>query len=165
MKWSTLLASLVITILLAQPSAALSQELGPLATDTWDVVKSVPAESELEVLMKNGQKVRGRLLNVSDTAIRVARKDEIADLHKERILKVYRLLPKSNEFRRLTSGVGASVGGGVGLAIGISTNRRPTNRGVSAAIILIPLSTALGAIGGYFIGSRLKSRMLIYNSK
>ena len=166
MKARTLAIGLIATILLAQPPAALTQGAKTPATDAWDVVKAVPAEAELEVRTKHGKKARGRLLNVTDTTLRLSHKDKIADVDRENILKVYRLLPKSDEFRRLTGGIGATVGGGVGLGIGLATNqRRPIGRGSSAAFVLIPVGTALGAIGGYLIGSRQKSRLLIYESR
>ena len=165
MKRKTLALFWLIAILLAQPPAALTQGTNVPATDAWEVVKATSVEVELEVMMKDSQKVRGRLLSVSDTTLKLSRKDEIIDLEKANILRVYRLIPKSDEFRRLTSGIGATVGGGVGLAIGLSTSRRSYGRGSSAAIALIPVGTALGAVGGYIIGSRLKSRMLIYESK
>jgi len=165
MKTKILALSLMTTILLGQPSVTLTQQAQAPDTDAWDVVQAIPVEAELEVVMKGGKKVRGRLLNVSDTALKLSRKDAITDLDKGDILKVYRLSPKSGEFRRLTRGIGATVGGGVGLAIGLSTSQRSTGRGAPAAILLIPVGTALGAVGGYLLGSRMKSRILVYESK
>lgn len=166
MKARTLAISLIATILLAQPPAAMTQGARTPATDAWDVVKAVPVEAELEVRMKNGNKVRGRPLNITDTTLRLSHKDKISEVDRENISKVYRLFPKSDEFRRLTGGIGATVGGGVGLGIGLAANqRRPIGRGSSAAFVLVPVGTALGAIGGYLLGSRQKSRMLIYESR
>ena len=165
MKNKLLVLFWLAAILLAQPPVALTQEAAAPATDGWEVVKATPVEVELEVIMRNSRKVRGRMLSVSDATLRLSLKDEIIDLEKADIFRVYRLTPKSGEFRRLTSGIGASVGGGVGLAIGLSANRRSYGRGSSAAIVLIPVGTALGAVGGYMLGSRLKSRMLIYEVK
>ena len=165
MKRKILVLVWLITLLLAQPPAALTQGANTPTTDGWEVVKATSVEDELEVVRRDGRKVRGRLLTVSDTTLRLSRKDEVIDLGKADIFRIYRSTPKSGEFHRLTSGIGATVGGGVGLAVALSTNRRSYGRGPSAAIVLIPVGTALGAIGGYILGSKMKSRMLIYESK
>ena len=153
--------SLVMIALLAPAPTAFAQAPASPATEAWNAVKAVSLASELEVRTKNGKRLRGRLLGVSDTTLRLSGRDEISELDRESILKIYRLLPKSDEFRRLSGGIGATAGGSAGLAIGLSAAR---GAGSSAAAISIPIGLALGAIGGYLIGSRLKSRMLIYDA-
>lgn len=156
----------LIAILLVQPPVALTQVPSAAITDAWEVVKATTDEDELEVIMRNGQKVRGRPLSVTDTSLRLSRKDKIIDLEKTDISRVYRLIPKSDEFRRLTSGVGATAGATVGLAIGLSTVRRSYGRRSAALIpVLVPVGGALGAVGGYILGGKVKSRLLIYEAK
>jgi hypothetical protein len=155
---------LIMLSLSAQPIVSLAQTTTATVDDPWDIVKTVPFGAELEVRLNNKAKLKGRLHTVSDTTLRLSRKNEIAELDRASVLKVYRLYPKSEEFKRLTSGVGATIGGGAGLGITLSTRGSGYNR-PSTSVILIPLAgLALGAIGGYLIGDRMRTRLLIYDA-
>jgi hypothetical protein len=163
--------------LLCHTPAALAQAAAPNSvTDPWETVKAVPPGTELEVKLDNGKKLKGKLLEASDTTLRLSRKDEIAELDRANVLKVYQLLPRSGNFTRLATSTGAALGAGVGLAAGLSSllraptvsgpgSRGSTLRGPSPRFILLPLAgAALGGAGGYAVASRMKSRMLIYDA-
>src|SRR5215216_775240 len=163
MKRSVL--SLTLLIFLTQPLIALAQSKTDSVTEAWEVVKATPFGVELEVKVNGGRKLKGRLIGVSDLTLKLSRKNEITELGRDDVLKVYQLSPKSDEFKKLLKGTGAGVGAGVGLVIGISTARGSGSRGPSSGILLIPVvSSALGAIGGYLIGDRMRSRLLLYDA-
>jgi hypothetical protein len=159
-----LVLSLILFSLSTQPFVALAQTTTDTVIDAWEVVKEVPFGGELEIRLKDRASLKGRLHSVTDTTLKLSRKNEITVLDRANVLKVYRLYPKSEEFKKISSGVGATIGGGIGLAIGLSNTRSSGYNRPSSSIFLIPLvGTALGAISGYLIGDRMKSRMLIYD--
>jgi hypothetical protein len=163
MKRSVL--SLILLIFLTQPIIALAQAKTDSITGAWEVVKATPFGVELEVTVNDGRKLKGKLLSVSDLCLKLSRKNEITELGRDEVLKVYQLSPKSDEFKKLLKGTGAGIGAGIGLVIGISTARGSGYRGPSSSILLIPVfSSALGAIGGYLIGDRMRSRLLLYDA-
>ena len=137
------------------PTIALAQAKMNADSDPWDIVQATPSGMELEVRLDNGRRLTGKLLSVSDTTLRLSRRDEIAELHRDHVLKIYRLSPKSDEFRRMTRNIGALTGTAVGLEV---------VKDKGAGFFAIPaLGGALGAFGGYTAAKRMKSRMLIYD--
>jgi hypothetical protein len=164
--------SLIVLILLLSlfrytPTVVLAQAAGSNSvTDPWGTVKATSPGTELEVKLNDGKKLKGRLLEVSDTTLRLSRKDEIIGLDRVNILKVYQLSPRSDGFMRFATSTGATLGAGVGVAAGLSSLfRGPGFHGPSPRFILLPIAgAALGGIGGRVIAGRLKSRMLIYDS-
>ncbi len=157
--------SLLFSLVCYTPTGALAQLTTDSGTDPWGTVKATPPGTELEVKLDDGKKLRGRLLEISDTALRLSRKDEITTLDRASVLKVYQLSPRSGEFKRLATSTGAVVGAGVGLSAGLSSLfRRPSFRGPSPRFLLLPIAgAAIGGAGGYVIASRMRSRMLIYD--
>ena len=172
-RTSSLMVLSLLFGLLCHTPAALAQAAAPNSvTGPWETVKAVPPGTELEVKLDNGTKLKGKLLEASDTTLRLSRKDEIAELDRANVLKVYQLLPRSGNFTRLATSTGAALGAGVGVAAGLSSllrghgSRSPSLRGPSPRFIIFPLAgAALGGAGGYAIASRMKSRMLIYDAR
>jgi hypothetical protein len=159
--------SLLFGLLCYTPAAALAQAAAPNSvTDPWGTVKATPPGTELEVKLGGGKRLRGKLLDASDTILRLSRKEEIVELNRANVLKVYQLSPRSGNFTRFATSTGAALGAGVSVAAGLSSLfRGPGFRGPSPGFILLPLAgAALGGAGGYAIASRMKSRMLIYDS-
>ena len=158
--------SLLFSVVCYTPTVAVAQTTTDSGTDPWGAVKATPPGTELEVKLDSGKRLRGLLLDVSDTTLRLSRKDEITRLDRANVLKVYQLSPRSAEFKRLATSTGAALGGGVGVAVGLSSIlRRPGFRGPSPRFVLLPIAgAAIGGVGGYVIASRMKSRMLIYDA-
>ncbi len=125
--------------------------------DPWDAVQSMPSRTELEVQLDDGIQLRGKLLVATAGMIRLSRTDEIAEVQRNRVLKVYQLSPKSDEFRRMLRGAGTITGVAAGLEI---AKDKP------AGYFLVPaLGGTLGAFGGYAVGNRMRTRLLIYDVK
>jgi hypothetical protein len=127
------------------------------SSDPWDEVVSTPSRTELEVQLDDGTQLKGRLLAATAGMLRLSCTNEIAEVQRDHVLKVYQLSPKPEELRRLVRNV--STIAGVGAGFEIAKNKR-------TGFFLIPaLGGTLGAFGGYAFGNRMKTRILIYDAK
>ena len=86
----------------------------------------------------------------------MSRSNEIAEIQRDRIVKIYELSPKPEELRRLVRNAGAITGVAAGLEV---TKDKP------AGFFLIPAAGGtFGALGGYALGNRMRTRLLIYDA-
>lgn len=134
-----------------------SQTIIRVSSDPWDEVESTPSRTELEVQLVDGTQLKGRLLTATAGMLRLSCTNEIAEVQRDHVLKVYQLSPKPEELRRMLRNAGTISGFGAGFEI--AKNKR-------AGFFLIPaLGGTLGAFGGYAFGNRMKTRILIYDAK
>src|SRR5262249_55683683 len=106
----------VLLILLALPPATLAQETTAAIND-WAGVKSIPGGSNLEVRLKNGKTLRGKMINLSDTALSLSDHKKPTDLRLEDVLSVHRMRGMTAKKATLIgAGVGAAIGAGLGAA-------------------------------------------------
>src|SRR5215813_107238 len=127
------------------------------SSDLWDAVQATPSRTELEIQLDDGTQLKGRLLTATAGMLRLSRTDEIAEVQRDRIVKIYQLSPKPDELRRLVRNAGTITGAAGGLEI--SKNKR-------AGFFLIPaVGGTFGAVGGYAVGNRMRTRILIYDAK
>jgi hypothetical protein len=88
--------------------------------------------------------------------LRLSRTNEIAEVQRDRVVKIYELSPKPDELRRLLRNAGTITGVAGGLEI--AKNKR-------AGFFLIPaVGGTFGAFGGYAFAHRMKTRLLIYHA-
>ena len=126
------------------------------SSDLWDVVQATPSRTELEIQLDDGTQLKGRLLTATAGMLRLSRTNEIAEIQRDRIVKIYELSPKPEELRRLLRNAGTITGATAGLEIAKNTR---------AGFFLIPaVGGTFGALGGYAFANRLKTRILIYDA-
>ena len=152
-----LVIGLLCGLVCYQPAVALVQTKMNADPDPWDIVQATPSGTELEVQLHNSTRLKGKLLTASATMLRLSRRNEIAELHRDDVRKIYRLSARSDEFRRMTRNVGALTGAAIGL--------EAVKDRQSGYFLLPALGGALGSFGGYAVGNRMKSRLLIYDSQ
>jgi hypothetical protein len=137
------------------PAVVLSQT--NRSTDPWEIVYAIPIGTELEIQLDKRQQFKGRLLAASNEMLRLSRTNEIAEVRRDHVVKIYQLSPKSEDFRKMTRSLGAVTGVAVGLEI--AKDKR-------AGFFLVPaLGGTFGAFGGYALSNRMKTRMLIYDAR
>jgi hypothetical protein len=162
------LTSIVLLILLTLPSTGLAQNTSGQSAD-WAAVRSLVRGEKLSVRLKDGKKLEGRLLDVSDSALTIDRKGSPTDLDQQSVEKVYRLTPKSvgksiGKSALIGAGIGFGAGAGVSLAAGSYEDLETTELigilgGIGAAI-----GAGIGAMVGAISGSGNK-KVLVYDSK
>ena len=137
-------------------AVAFAQTTVNASSDLWDAVQATPSRTELEIQLDDGTQLRGRLLTVTTGMLRLSRTDEIAEIQRDRVVKIYELSPKPDELRRLMRNAGTITGAAAGLEI--AKNKR-------AGFLLIPAAGGtFGAFGGYALGNRMRTRILIYDA-
>jgi hypothetical protein len=126
------------------------------SSDLWDAVQATPSRTELETQLDDGTQLKGRLLTATAGLLRLSRPHEIAEVQRDRIVKIYELSPKPEELRRLVRNAGTITGVAAGFEIA------KDNRG---GFFLVPaVGGTFGALGGYAIGNRMRTRILIYDA-
>lgn len=126
------------------------------SSDLWDVVQATPSRTELEIQLDDGTRLKGRLLTATAGMLRLSCSDEIAEVQRDRVVKIYQLSAKPDELRRLMRNAGTITGVAGGLEI--AKNKR-------GGFFLIPaVGGTFGAFGGYALGNRMRTRFLIYDA-
>ena len=137
-------------------AVALAQTTVNGTPDLWDAVQATPSRTELEIQLDDGTQLKGRLLTATAGMLRLSRTDEIAEVQRDRVVKIYQLSPKPDELRRLVRNAGTITGVAAGLEI--TKNKR-------AGFFVIPaVGGTFGAFGGYALGNRMRARILIYDA-
>jgi hypothetical protein len=136
-----------------------------ISLDQWDVVETIPIGEKLLVEMKDGKRVKGVMAAVSSDSVSV--RDTGTDagktiaLKRDEIKRIYRLVGRSRGKSALIgTGVGAAIGGGIGLILYLP-NRDDIVGGV------VPAFATVGAGFGAAIGAALgkgQKRVLVYQA-
>jgi hypothetical protein len=141
----------------------LSQSILGQVRGSWEGVKTIPPGDELEVSLRNGQTMRGRLISTSDTALTLTHEKKPTDISSGDVRRVYRFISKSTKRSTLIGlGIGAAAGGVTG---GVAVSRGPGEPNESGRGVLIggTIGIAAGSLVGFIIGSR-KQRVLIFET-
>jgi hypothetical protein len=165
MSTKALALSLLLIASLVKPSL-LPAQVPESTVGTWAGVKTVPVGDELEVKLKEGRTVKGRLTSSSDTTLTVTRKGKSVQIDRADVFRVYRVIPKSSAKATL---IGAGVGAAVGLAaIGAAAAADDTGGSegelAAAAVGIGIVGAGIGALVGLAFGKRTR-RVLIYEAR
>jgi hypothetical protein len=160
MKLNPLL-SFSLSLLLVLPHAAFAQQSADPADSPWASVKLVPPGDEMEINLKDGKTINGRLVNATDKALVISRGDRTTTIDQANVQKVYRKVPKSGITRTqigtLTGmAAGAALGGGLGASQDVDV-------GWTIPIFAL-MGAGIGAIAGSMSGGR-RVKVLIYQAK
>jgi len=153
---------LVTSILLSSVSA--SGQISTVAANDWSRVNSVSQGTKLEIKLKNGKTIGGRLTNVSDSGLSVSAKDKSVDVKREDVSAVYQVTGKSATKAAL---IGMGVGAGVGLGVGLSGRSNDGFEKIENAATagLTVLGAGAGALVGYLVGRSGRKKELIYQAQ
>ncbi|MGH9845738.1 MAG: hypothetical protein ACREEM_44080 [Blastocatellia bacterium] len=105
---------LVLAVLLVLPPVASAQE-ATAAINDWAGLKTVTVGIKLDVKLKNGKAVKGKLVSISDTALALSDDNRTTDLNQADIQSVSLIRGQSVMKSTL---IGAAVVGGAGAAVG-----------------------------------------------
>jgi hypothetical protein len=138
----TLLA--VCCLISCMSAVGFAQTTAHASPDLWDIVQATPTRAELEIQLDDGTQLKGRLLTATDGMLRLSRTHEIAEVQRDRVVKIFELSPKPDELRRLMRNAGTITGVAAGFEV--AKNKR-------AGFFLIPAAGGtFGAFGGLCVG-------------
>jgi hypothetical protein len=166
----TKLAAVCLSLILpAQAQLALAQSPQLSSNQAWDLVKETTLGEKLEVKLKDGRKVKGDKVLVSDSELSLTIKNQqVAQFKRDEIRQVWRSMPPDPEKRSLYGaiGMGAGIVGGIAVATAIGRSNGSCydcrGRGIGMVAAVVGVTTA-----GTLIGRRLGGggkRMLIYQA-
>ena len=104
---------------------------------TWEAIKALPSRDELTITLKNGKREKGKLSDVTDTAVILSQGKRVADLRRDEIFQIHRAIPKSRSRGTIT---GAAIGAGLGVMsarLGDGSSGGGSSPGAAIAGILI----------------------------
>ncbi|MEW6212201.1 MAG: hypothetical protein AB1631_27980 [Acidobacteriota bacterium] len=157
------LACLVLIALVVNSTAAAFQK--PAAD--WSAVRALVAGSRLSVRLKDGKKIEGLLVSVSDSSLTLTRNNQAVELDQPNIAKVYHLIPRSAGKSAARSAlIGAGIGFGAGVGAGGAIGSYEDIQTLESMAVLGSVGAAIGAVVGLFKGLASKHRRsLIYDAK
>lgn len=162
MKKMTAAIIFVLASILTNAFPVRAQEPAAPVVGTWDAIKALPSKDELTVNLKDGTSKKGRLTDVTDTALILSQGKKITELRRDGIFQIYRSVPKS---RGRATGTGAMIGGGLGLISGLFGDGS-SGHGAGPGIIVagVIVTAGVGALIGRGIASG-HERVLIYEAR
>jgi hypothetical protein len=141
-------------VLLTASAPALAQS----ASGSWDAVKGVYTDTKLEVRLTDGETLRGKMIDATDATLALLQDGKRVEVPRDRVQRVY---AEGKRSVKRTTLIGAAVGGGGGLGIGLAIfSRGDMTRGA----ITVPAiaGAGIGAGVGALLGLRRGKPTLLY---
>jgi hypothetical protein len=139
----------------------------PTPGQDWEKVKQVAANEELEVRLKDGRKVKGRLISATDSELRLSiKKQQPALIKRDDVQKAWHMRPSNKAKKQRYAGIGGITGllTGIGYAVSRLEVQCGKCTGEKAAMGGAIIG---GLVGGALIGHKLGGRpqkVLIFQS-
>lgn len=159
MKFRTIIAlALVMLILQTQTSIAVAQNQTSATNPQreWASLSVIPPGDRVIVERVDRRRIRGRLRGVSDTALGLSRGNDVMDINRQDIRRVYRVLDGSVG----RSAVRGAAIGGLGAAVVGSISAEGDYKALAGFGFGV-IGAGIGALVGGLRGSRAR-RVLIY---
>jgi hypothetical protein len=162
-KLSAVIVAFALIAVLAKPQITFAQVTPDPIRGSWEGLKAIPSGDKVELDLRTGQTLKGRLVSVSDTVLTIEQGKRTTDVPRADTLRVIRVVPKS--VKRATF-IGLGIGAGSGLA-GTAIYANSGGRGGEAdlwALVAVVAGAGGGALIGYIMGNR-KQKALIYETR
>lgn len=162
-KKTSIVVAFALMAMLARPQLAFAQVTPNPIRGSWEGIKAVPPGDEVVVSLRNGQTLKGKLINISDTALTIEQAQRATDISRGDALRVHRMVSKSSKRATL---IGLGIGAGVGLIGSVAAAKSGGGEGDAdlGAVIVGAIGAGAGALIGYIVGSR-NQRSLIYETR
>jgi len=149
-----LLAFFLILLTAAASHTALAQS----GAGSWDAVKAVYTDTKLEVRLTSGETVKGKMIDATDATLALLEDGRRVEVPRDRVQRVY---AEGKRSVKRTTLIGAAVGGGGGLGIGLAAFGQGD---MTRSIITAPAiaGAGIGAGIGALLGLRRSKPVMIY---
>jgi hypothetical protein len=154
--------SCLIAVILAMPSSASAQSVG---NNGWAAVATSPAGQNLQVELKSGKTVKGKLSSASESGLTLLRGKTKENIERADVRRIYRKGGKSvGKSTLIGAGVGGAGGAIVGTAAGGDGKGIMSFSRKGGAAVFGVAGAAIGAITGLVIGLVRHKKTLIYEA-
>ena len=166
-KKVAIVVAFALMAMLARPQLAFAQVTTDPIIGSWERLKAIPPGDKVEVDLRNGQTLKGKLISVSDTVLTIERGKRTTDVTRGDTLRVFRMISKSAKRATLiglATGIGISM---AGTAIFANTGGRGGEADLYGLVAVVSGASA-GTLIGYIVGrqsSKRNQRVLIYETK
>ena len=150
-----------LIVMIARPQIIFAQAPPTPIRGSWDAVKALLPGNEMSVRLRNGQKLKGTLISVSDTVLTLERRKNTTDVNRGDVLRVYRVVKKSNAKGAI---IGVLIGAGVGGLLGKLAEPEYSDDPGLAPVVFGFLGALIGVGIGAAISGRTE-RQLMYETK
>lgn len=159
MKHKTLPLLLIVFLLSGQTSWAIAQESG--AANSWISVQQIGTDVKIVVKRKDGKEYKGRMIEASETTLRIDRDGKPFDIARGDVRRVQVITGKAEKGKWAL--IGAGIGGGAGAGIGAIKYSSLVDDSELFIPIGLAVGAGLGAVTGMFIGREKRKRELVYS--
>jgi hypothetical protein len=150
---------LVVLFLSSQTSWALAQQT-PTGSD-WSAVQRIGTDERLVVKKTDGKEVKGRMIEATDTTLRIDRDGKPFDIPRNEVRQVQLISGKAEKGKWAL--IGAGIGGGVGTGIGGAKYRSDRDDYGIYVYMGALIGIGAGAVGGLLFGQSRRDRKLVYS--
>ena len=157
----TIVAGLVVAILVTSTFAPVAFAQQPARGD-WSIVRSVGADENLLIRLKDGKKISGKFSSANDSELTIIRKGRQQVIPKDSIAQVHHSKRKAEKAKY--AAIGAGIGAGAGAAIGGAKANSTSDDGYVYTIVGVIFGAGFGALGGLLWGSAKQKHVLIYEA-
>ena len=159
MKRKTLPLLIVILLVSGQSSWAVAQTT---TSDNWSAVQQIGTDEKLVVKKKDGKEIKGRMIEASETTLRIDRDGKPFDIPRADVRQVHRIEGKAEKGKWAL--IGAGIGGGVGTGIGAGKYRSDRDDYEIYVYMGALIGVGAGAVGGLLFGQSRRNRKLVYTA-
>ena len=159
-KKVSIVVAFALIVMIARPQIMFAQAPPTPIRGSWDAVKAVPPGDQVVARLRNGKTLNGWMISASDTVLTLERRKNATDLNRGDVLRVYRVVKKSDN---KGAPLGFLIGAGVGGLLGKLAESESTDDPGLAAIVFGFLGALIGVGMGDAISGRTQ-RLLIYET-
>ena len=159
MKRKTIPLLLVVFLLSGQMSWAVAQQT-PTGS-AWSAVQRIGTDEKLVVKRTDGKEVKGRMIEATETTLRIDRDGKPFDIPRSDVRQVHVITGKAEKAKWAL--IGAGIGGATGTGIGATKYRSDRDDYGIYIYMGTLIGVGAGAVGGLLFGQSRRSRELIYS--
>jgi hypothetical protein len=157
-KRKTLPLLLVLFLFSGQTSWAAAQQTA--STNDWSAVQQLGTDEKLVVKRKDGKEFKGRMIEATDTTLRIDRDGKPFEIARTDVRQVQLISGKAEKGKWAL--IGAGIGGAAGTGIGAGKYRSDRDDYAIYIYMGALIGVGAGAVGGLLFGQSRRDRKLVY---
>jgi hypothetical protein len=158
MKRKTLPLLLGVFLISGQSSWAVAQSG---SSNNWSAVQQIGTDEKIVVKKKDGKESKGRMIEASDTTLRIDRDGKPLEIPRADVRNVHVISGKAEKGKWAL--IGAGIGGAAGTGIGATKYRSDRDDYGIYIYMGALIGVGAGAVGGLLFGQSRRDRKLVYS--